>query len=130
MKQILFTLLILASVAQAELTQVWSSPSFVNKKIKIIDIRTPQEWKETGIVEGSYTIMFFDEQGNFDVESFLRQLSMAVSKDEEFALICRVGSRTGMVAEFLSDKLGYKVINLKGGIMKMIQEGYKTVSYK
>jgi len=35
-----------------------------------------------------------------------------------------------MVSQFLSDKLGYKVINLKGGIMKIIQEGYKTVPYR
>ena len=54
---------------------------------------------------------------------------MTVNKDEPFALICRVGSRTGIVSEFLSEKLGYKVINLKGGIMKMIQEGYKTTPY-
>ena len=73
--------------------------------------------------------MFFDEKGDFNLESFLRQLNMAVKKDEQFALICRVGSRTGMVTEFLSEKLGYKVINLKGGIMKMIHEGYKTVPY-
>jgi rhodanese-related sulfurtransferase len=114
----------------AELTQVWSTPQFVTKNIKIIDIRTPTEWKETGIVKGSYTIMFFDEKGNFDVENFLRQLNMAVGQNEKFALICRVGSRTGMVAQFLSEKLGYDVINLKGGIMKMIQEGYKTIPYK
>jgi len=114
----------------AELTHVWATPDFTEKNIKIIDIRTPSEWKETGIVKGSYTIMFFDEKGNFNVENFLKQLNMAVKKDEQFALLCRVGSRTGMVSEFLSEKLGYNVINLKGGIMKMIHEGYKTVPYK
>jgi len=114
----------------AELQNVWATPDFVNKNIKIIDIRTPAEWSETGIVKGSYTIMFFDEKGNFDVENFLRKLSMAVKKEEQFALICRVGSRTGIVSEFLSEKLGYKVINLKGGIMKMIHDGYKTTPYK
>lgn len=114
----------------ADLQQVWASPDFVTKNIKIVDIRTPAEWKETGIVKGSYTIMFFDEQGNFNVKNFLKQLNKVVKKDEPFALICRVGSRTGMVSEFLSEKLGYKVINLKGGIMKMIQEGYKTIPYK
>jgi rhodanese-related sulfurtransferase len=129
-KKILFGLLITASALMAELQQVWATPQFADKNIKIIDIRTPAEWKETGIVKGSYTIMFFDEEGNFSVESFLRQLNMLVKKDEPFALICRVGSRTGMVAEFLSEKLNYKVINLKGGIMKMIHEGYKTVPYK
>ncbi len=128
-EKIVFGLLFVGTMLMAELTHVWSSPSFVDKKIKIIDIRTPAEWKETGIIKDSYTIMFFDEAGNFNVEMFLKQLDMAVSKDEKFALVCRVGSRSGMVSEFLSEKLGYKVINLKGGIMKMIHEGYKTVPY-
>jgi len=114
----------------AELHQVWATPEFAETNMKIIDIRTPAEWHETGIVKGSYTIMFFDEKGNFNVETFLKQLDMVVKKDEPFALICRVGSRTGIVSEFLSERLGYKVTNIKGGIMKMIQEGYKTVPYQ
>jgi len=130
LKKILFGLLFTLSALMAELQHVWATPAFAQKNIKIIDIRTPFEWKETGIVKGSYTIMFFDEQGNFYVPDFLKEVDKIVKKDEQFALICRVGSRTGMVAEFLSEKLGYKVINLKGGIMKMIQEGYKTVPYK
>ena len=130
MKKIFIALLITVSSLMAELTQVWATPQFIEKKMKIIDIRTPAEWRETGIVEGSYTIMFFDEKGNFNLEIFLRELDMVVKKDEPFALICRVGSRTGMVSEFLSERLGYKVTNLKGGIMKMIYEGYKTVPYK
>lgn len=129
MKKILLGLLITVSALIAELEHVWATPVFVQKDIKIIDIRTANEWKETGIVKGSYTLMFFDERGNFSVPDFLQQLDKIVKKDEQFALICRVGSRTGMVAEFLSDKLGYKVINLKGGIMKVIAEGYKTVPY-
>ncbi len=130
MKKTILIFLFLATSTMAELQHVWSTPTFVNQKIKIIDIRTPAEWKETGIVKDSYTIMFFDEEGNFNVESFLKQLDMVVKKDEPFALICRVGSRTGIVSEFLSEKLGYKVINLKGGIMKMIHEGYRTVPYE
>ena len=129
MTKILFTLLILATSLFAELKQEWASESFLNKNIKIIDIRTPAEWRETGIVKGSTPIMFFDEEGNYDVESFLRKLDKVVKKDEPFALICRVGSRTGMVSEFLANKLGYRVINLKGGIMKMISEGYRPVRY-
>ncbi len=130
MRKIVFTLLFLATSLMADLTHVWASKSFADKNIKIIDIRTPAEWKETGIVKGSYTIMFFDEKGNFSVKDFLKDLDKVVKKDEPFALICRVGSRTSLVSEFLSQKMGYKVINLKGGIMKMIGEGYKTVPYK
>ena len=130
MKKIVFGLLFTLTALIAELKHVWATPAFAQKKIKTIDIRTPEEWKETGIVKGSYTIMFFDEEGNFSVPDFLNKIDKVVKKDEPFALICRVGSRTGIVAEFLSDKLGYNVINLKGGIMKMIYEGYKTVPYK
>jgi len=130
MKKIFIAFIITITSLMAELNQVWATPQFVEKKMKIIDIRTPAEWKETGIIEGSYTIMFFDEKGNFNLEIFLKQLDMVVKKDEPFALICRVGSRTGMVSEFLSERLGYKVTNLKGGIMKMIYEGYKTVPYQ
>ena len=130
MKRIFIGLLIISTALMAELHQVWATPQFVENNMKIIDIRTPAEWRETGIVKGSYTIMFFDEKGNFNVEIFLKQLDMVVKKDEPFALICRVGSRTGMVSEFLSERLGYKVTNLKGGIMKMIHEGYKTVPYQ
>ena len=130
MKRIFIGLFIVTAALMAELNQVWATPDFVENNMKIIDIRTPAEWKETGIIKDSYTIMFFDEKGNFNIEIFLKQLDMVVKKDEPFALICRVGSRTGMVSEFLSERLGYKVTNLKGGIMKMIHEGYKTVPYQ
>jgi len=129
LKRIVFGLLLLATSLFAELKQEWATDSFLNKNIKIIDIRTPAEWRETGIVKGSYTIMFFDEQGNYDVPKFIKALDKVVKKDEQFALICRVGSRTGMVSEFLSKDMGYKVINLKGGIMKMISDGYRPVRY-
>ena len=129
MKKIVFGLLLLATSLFAELKQEWATENFLKKNVKIIDIRTPAEWRETGIVKGSYTIMFFDEKGNYDVPKFLKELDNVVKKDEQFALICRVGSRTGMVAEFLSKDVGYRVINLKGGIMKLISEGYRPVRY-
>jgi rhodanese-related sulfurtransferase len=129
LKKIVFGLLLLATSLFAELKQEWATENFLKKNVKIIDIRTPAEWRETGIVKGSYTIMFFDEKGNYDVPKFLKELDNVVKKDEQFALICRVGSRTGMVAEFLSKDVGYRVINLKGGIMKLISEGYRPVRY-
>ena len=129
MTRIIFAVLILGTSLFAELKQEWATEGFLQKNIKIIDIRTPAEWRETGIVNGSYPIMFFDEQGNYDIQKFLKALDKVVKKDEQFALICRVGSRTGMVSEFLANKLGYRVINLKGGIMKLISEGYRPVRY-
>jgi len=112
LRKIVYGLLITATSLMAELQNIWVTNDFLEKDIKIIDIRTPGEWKETGIVKGAYTIMFFDEKGKFNVEEFLAKLNKIVKKDEQFALICRTGSRTAEIAKFLSSELGYNVINL------------------
>ncbi len=130
MTKIIFGLLITATALMAELQNVWVTTDFLKKDIKIIDIRTPGEWRETGIIKGAYTIMFFDEKGRFDIPEFLAKLDKVVKKDEQFALICRTGSRTAEVSKFLSSELGYNVINLGGGMVKLMHEGYKPSPYK
>lgn len=115
----------------ASLYELWATQEIVVPNgIKVIDIRTEAEWVETGIIKGSYTITFFDEKGKFDMQSFLEELNQIVKKDFPFAIICRVGSRSGMLAPFLANRLGYEVINLKGGILKLIKDGYKTTPYR
>ena len=130
MMKIIFVLLITATALMAESQNIWVTKDFFKKDIKIIDIRTPGEWRETGIVKGAYTIMFFDEEGRFDIPEFLAKLDKVVKKGEQFALICRTGSRTAEISKFLSSELGYNVINLGGGMMKLRHEGYKPVPYK
>jgi len=125
----MFGLLITATALMAELQNIWVTTDFLKKDIKIIDIRTPGEWIETGIVKGAYIIMFFDEKGKFNVPEFLAKLDKVVKKGEQFALICRTGSRTGEISKFLSSQLGYNVINLAGGMMKLRHEVYKPVTY-
>jgi len=130
MKKIILGLLLLSLSLFAEVTDVVVTPEFVNStKMKIIDIRTPEEWRETGIVKDAYTLTFFNKNGDYDIYSFLNSLNKIVKKDEKFALICRTGSRTKMVSNFLGNKLNYHVVNLKGGLMKLLQEGYKTQPY-
>ncbi len=129
MKNIVWGILLLGTSLFAELKNVQVTPGFFNKQIKVIDIRTPAEWRQTGIVKGAYTIMFFDEKGRYDVQKFLKKLNKVVKKGEQFALICHTGSRTGEVSKFLADEYGYNVINLNGGMMKLMQEGYRPVKY-
>jgi len=130
MKKILLGLFIVASTLFGKVVDVVVTPQFIeNTNLKIIDIRTKGEWAETGIVKGSYTLTFFDEKGNYDIEGFLNALNQIVNKGEQFALICRTGSRTTMVSNFLGRKLDYNVVNLRGGLMKLLREGYQTVPY-
>jgi len=130
MKKIVILMMILASTLLAEVEQILASEDFLKKDIKVIDIRTPGEWRETGIVKGAYTLMFFNEQGGYNAEEFIQKLNKIVKKDEKFALICRTGSRTSMISDFLDKKFGYKVINLQGGMMLLLREGYKPTEYK
>lgn len=97
--------------------------------IKIVDIRTRPEWRQTGIVKGSYPITFFDEKGNYDVKEFLKKLDKVVTPAEHFALICRSGNRTTTVSKLLK-KIGYiNVVNLKGGVIAASRNGITFVKY-
>ena len=109
------------------------NPSQLQKKIDqnivVIDIRTPPEWKELGIVPTSDTIMFFDERGGYNINSWLNKFTKLVKdKNQPFILVCRSGNRTSMVGKFLSDQLKYKnVYHLQNGIKSWIKENRKTI---
>ncbi len=130
MKKILFGLLLLGSTLFAEVTDRPASIEFVNSgKMKIIDIRTEGEWVQMGVIKNSILLTFFDEQGRVDIDLFLEKLNKIIEKDEEFAIICNTGSRTKLVSNFLGKKLDYKVVNLMGGMMKLLKEGFKPEFY-
>jgi len=128
MKKVLLGLILVFSFLFAGVKTVNVSPKLVTSGIKIIDIRTKGEWEQTGIVKGSIPITFFDEHGNYDAQNFLSILDGYVKKGEEFALICRTGNRTTAVSDFLG-KNGFNVINLKGGVKRLTQQGYKLTKY-
>lgn len=127
MKKIFLTLLILAASLQAEVKNEYLSQKLIDSKIPIVDIRTPGEWRETGIVKNSIPIMFFNQRGAYNVDAFLTELNAKVDTKKTFALICRTGSRTAMISSFLSKELGYKVINIKGGIVLAKPKNIKLV---
>ena len=86
--------------------------------VKAIDIRTPKEWKNTGIIKDSIKLMFFDEYGNYNAENWIKELEKYVkNKNETFVLICAHANRTKVLGSFLRDTIGYKkVVELCGGI--------------
>ena len=130
MKKILLGLLVFASTLMAEVTNTPVSKEFVeSKKMKIIDIRTEAEWREMGVIKDAYLLTFFDEKSHYDVDDFLNKLNKIVKKDEQFALICNTASRTKLVSNLLGRKFDYNVVNLIGGIEKLLKDGYKVEKY-
>ena len=64
----------------------------------LIDIRTPEEWTETGVGEGATAIMMQDPD-------FVEKVSGLVNGDRTapVTLICRTGARTARTAAYLRD---------------------------
>lgn len=130
MRILFIAILLLATTLMADYSAQPIDKKLIDSKIKIIDIRTPSEWKTTGLIKGSIPIMFFDEQGNYNVEAFLGKLNKVVKKREKFALICNSGNRTQIVGNFLGKQQGYNVIDLQGGIQYAIGKKMPLEPYK
>lgn len=130
MKKLLLSLLFLASSLFATLINEYPTQKLLEDKTPIVDIRTPEEWKESGLLQGAIPIMFFNEQGGYDVNAWLKELNEKVDTTKTFAIICRVGSRTSILAPFLSEKLGYHVINVQGGMIYAKAAKLKILPYK
>lgn len=91
--------------------------------IKLIDIRRPEEWQQTGVVEGSIKSTAFNADGQFQ-KSFVEMLEQTVQPDEEFVVICRTGNRTAALSNWLATRGGYSnVLNHRDGITDWIGEG-------
>ena len=113
----------------AKLQTIEVTADFLKQGIPIIDVRTPGEWRRTGVIKGAHTIMFFDKEGRYRIDAFLKALNHAVDTQKPFALICHTGSRTTAISQFLDTELHYNVINLQGGMEKLRSEGYQPVPY-
>lgn len=95
-----------------------SAPEF-DKEIKgdsvqLLDVRTPLEYAE-GHIAGALNI-------NVQSDDFQQVAEKELSKDSTILVYCRSGRRSMNAAEILT-KLGYKVVNLKGGIIEWREDG-------
>ena len=97
------------------------------KGVKLIDVRHPHEWQETGVIEGSIMMESFKPTGRLRRE-FIQELAETVKKDEPVILICRTGNRTNLLSEGLSESFGYtNIYNVTKGITQWIADGNPVV---
>lgn len=73
--------------------------------IKLIDIREPSE-TSSGTIKGSK---------NIPMNNLLDKPEQYLNKDAEYYIMCQSGMRSSRTSKVLN-KLGYKVINVSGGI--------------
>lgn len=78
--------------------------------ILLVDIRTPEEWRATGIGEGAVPI-------DMQRDDFLEALAAAGgARDSRIALICRSGNRSARLAKQLQETGFTGVIDVSGGM--------------
>ena len=129
-KNIIFTIIGLTLFSQltfAEIQKVDTSnlKNLILDGVPIIDIRTPGEWSETGIIEGSHLITFFNKKGEVNLGQWLFEFDKIADKQKPFILICRSGRRTGVVSKYLNKNFDFvKIYDAADGI-----NGWKK-SYK
>ncbi|MCH5309569.1 MAG: rhodanese-like domain-containing protein [Prevotella sp.] len=84
-----------------------------DSSVVVLDVRTAEEFAE-GHIERAINI---DIKG----EDFLVKAQSALPKDRMIAVYCRSGRRSADACDKLSAE-GFRVVNLKGGILAWIDE--------
>ena len=128
MKKIIILLTLLSVTLFAEVKNSYMTQVILDSSLPIVDVRTPPEWKETGLLKGAIPIMFFNEKGKPEINAFLKELNEKVDTTKPFAIICHTGSRTGMMAPWLSENFNFQVVNIQGG-MDYATRGLKMKTY-
>ncbi|MBC8211803.1 MAG: sulfurtransferase [Gammaproteobacteria bacterium] len=101
--------------------------ALLQQGVPVYDIRRPDEWRQTGVVEGSQRLTFVDGSGRL-MPDFFTRFSAAVGKDDPVILICRTGNRSSVLGKHLMEKMGYtKVYNVRDGIVSWIGDRQKVV---
>ena len=81
--------------------------------VVVLDVRTAEEFAE-GHIERAVNI-------DIKEDGFLMEAKSALSTDRMIAVYCRSGRRSADACDKLSAE-GFKVVNLKGGILAWIDE--------
>ena len=96
--------------------------AMLEQNIAIYDVRRPEEWRQTGVIDGSELLTFVDANGRLKPD-FLDRFTAATGKHDPVILICRTGSRTSTLARYLVEELGYtQVFNVRDGITRWISD--------
>jgi rhodanese-related sulfurtransferase len=84
-------------------------------EIVLVDVRQPEEWKQTGVAKGATLIPLHHPQGG---QGFIRDLLAATggNRDARIALICRTGNRSGKTAHALADMGFTHILDVSEGM--------------
>ena len=106
-----------------------------NEKIKmllendvpLIDIRTEGEWYETGVINSSHLLTFFDKDGSNDFRKWMIELGEKSNENGPVIIICRSGRRSRIVSNMIiKENSEYLIYHSTNGIKSWIESNNKT----
>ena len=107
-----------------------------NEKIKmllendvpLIDIRTEGEWYETGVINSSHLLTFFNKDGSYDFRKWMIELGEIANENGPVIIICRSGRRSRIVSNMIiKENNEYLIYHATDGIKSWIESSNRTV---
>jgi rhodanese-related sulfurtransferase len=99
----------------------------IKNNVPIVDIRTSDEWNQTGVIPNSILLTFFKKNGTYNFETWHKELGYVIDTNKPYVLICRSGRRTKIVSEMIDKKIDKLVYNASFGINSWLQSNLKVV---
>ena len=99
----------------------------INNNVPIVDIRTSDEWEQTGIIPNSVLLTFFKKDGSYNFETWYKKLGYLIDINKPFILICRSGRRTKLVSKMLNYHSDMTIYNAENGINSWLKSNLNTV---
>ena len=106
-----------------------------NEKIKmllendvpLIDIRTEGEWYETGVINSSHLLTFFDKDGSYDFRKWMIEVGEIANENGPVIIICRSGRRSRIISNMIiKENSEYLIYHATNGIKSWIESNNKT----
>ena len=128
MKNLLVVFILFTKFVNAEVVNINNRElsNLIEQEIKIIDVRTQNEWKSTGIIKGSLLISLLNKNKKFIFEDWYEIFKNTLNTNNSIIFICASGVRSNYISHLVKKKKPDLIVyNLKKGINNWIRSGYK-----
>ena len=133
MKNLLVIFVLFTKFANADVINIDNRKlsNLIEKEVKIIDVRTQNEWKSTGIIKESFLVSLLNKNKKFIFEDWYAMFENKFGKNESIVFICASGVRSNYISHLVQRrKPDLKIYNLKKGINHWIRSGNKIYKFK
>ena len=133
MKNLIVIFILFTKFVNAEVVNIDNKElsNLIEQKIKIIDVRTQNEWKSTGVIKGSFLISLLNKNKKFIFEDWYATFENKFGKNKSIVFICASGVRSNYISHLVQTrKPDLKIYNLEKGINHWIRSGNKIHRFK